>query len=51
VVSIQVINATTGQVTTYRARRDEIEGRQFETLDGRRVTLAAVERMVLLPED
>jgi hypothetical protein len=47
VVAVQVINANTGDVTTYRARRVDVEGRRFTTLDGRQVTLADVERMVL----
>jgi hypothetical protein len=47
VVAVQVINANTGEITTYRARRADVEGRHFTTLDGRRVTLADVERMVL----
>jgi hypothetical protein len=47
VVAVKVINANTGAVSTYRARRAEVQGRHFTTLDGRRVTLADVERMVL----
>ncbi len=47
VVSVQVINTNTGAVVTYQARRSDIEGRQFTTLDGRRVMLAEVERLVL----
>ena len=47
VVTIHVINASTGSVTTYRARRSDVQGRQFSTLDGRRVTLADVDRMEL----
>jgi len=46
-VTVRVINANTGDVTTYRARREDVKGRQFTTLDGRSVTLADVERMVL----
>lgn len=47
IVTIRVINADTGQVTEYQARRSDIEGRQFQTLDGRLITLAGVERMEL----
>ena len=47
VVTVRVINASTGSVTTYRARRSDVQGRQFNTLDGRRVTLADVDRMEL----
>jgi hypothetical protein len=46
-VAVKVINANTGEVTSYRARRADVEGRHFTTLDGRRVTLADVERMIL----
>jgi hypothetical protein len=48
-VRIQVVNADTGAVELYTARRGEIEGRTFRTLDGREVRLADVERMILLP--
>lgn len=47
VVTVQVINAATGDITRYQARRGAVDGRHFTTLDGRRVTLADVERMVL----
>jgi hypothetical protein len=47
VVTVRVINADTGQVTEYRARRGDIEGRRFETVDGRLITLAEIERMEL----
>ncbi len=47
VVTVQVINANTGDVTVYQARREQVEGRRFTTLDGRIVTLADVERMEL----
>jgi hypothetical protein len=46
-VTVQVINANTGNITTYQARREDVTGRSFTTLDGRIVTLADVERMVL----
>jgi len=47
VVMVRVINATTGSVTIYEARRADVEGRRFTTLDGRPVTLADVDRMEL----
>jgi len=47
VVTVRVINSDNGQVVEYRARRGDIDGRTFETLDGRVVTLADVERMEL----
>lgn len=47
VLQVQVINANTGAATHYRARRRDIEGRGFRTLEGQVVLLADVERMVL----
>lgn len=47
VVTVRIINATTGSVTTYQARRVDVEDRRFITLDGRPVTLADVDRMEL----
>lgn len=47
VVTVRIINADTGQVSEYQARRGDIKGRTFETLDGKIVTLADVERMEL----
>lgn len=47
VVTVRIINATTGSVTTYEARRADVEGRRFTTLDGRPITLADVDRMEL----
>jgi hypothetical protein len=47
VVSVRVINANTGEATTYMARRADVRGRSFTTLDGRPVTLSDVDRMEL----
>ena len=47
VVRVRIINATTGSVTTYEARRADVQDRRFITLDGRPVTLADVDRMEL----
>lgn len=47
VVTVRVINANTGEATTYMARRSGVRGRQFTTLDGRPVTLSDVDRMEL----
>jgi hypothetical protein len=47
VVTVRVINANTGEATTYMARRADVRGRQFTTLDGRPVTLSDVDRMEL----
>jgi len=49
-VRVQVINANTGATTDYQAHRGDVEGRSFQTIDGRRVTLADVERMVLFEQ-
>ena len=46
-VTVRVVNANTGVAVTYRARREDVSGRSFLTLDGRRVTLAEVERLEL----
>jgi len=47
VVTVRIINANTGDATTYMARRADVRGRQFTTLDGRPVTLSDVDRMEL----
>ena len=47
IVTVEIINANTGAVTTYAARRRDVRGRQFITLDGHPVSLADVDRMVL----
>lgn len=47
-VTIRVINSATGEAATYQAYRKDIEGRRFETLDGRAVTLGDADRFELL---
>lgn len=47
VVTVEVVNANTGQVSEFRAQRGDVEGRTFVTLDGQRIRLADVERMIL----
>lgn len=47
IVNVRVINSDTGYATTYQAYKGDIEGRRFQALDGRVVTLAEVERMEL----
>ena len=47
VVEITVINTNTGDEVAYRARRGDVDGRVFETLDGRVVRLADIERLEL----
>lgn len=48
-VRIRVINAETAQVVLYDAPKGLVHGRSFTTADGRRVTLADVERMEVQP--
>jgi hypothetical protein len=50
VILVQVVNANTGQITSYEAHRGSIDGRRFQTLDGREMRLADVERMIILPK-
>ncbi|MEO5345428.1 MAG: hypothetical protein H7834_03500 [Magnetococcus sp. YQC-9] len=45
VVDVRVIHVQTMHTTVYQAQRNKIQGRSFHTLDGRRITLADVERM------
>ena len=47
VMQVQVVNAATGAIVLYEARRRDIEGRVVRTLDGREIRLADVERMIL----
>ena len=47
VVEVTVINTHTGDRGAYRARRGDIDGRVFETIDGRVVRLADIERLEL----
>jgi hypothetical protein len=48
VVDLQVVNAYTGEIQRYEARRGDIDRRSFLTLDGRRVQIAEMERLILL---
>ncbi|MEN8179499.1 MAG: antitermination protein NusG, partial [Pseudomonadota bacterium] len=45
IVSVQVINTQTGETVMYEARRGDVDGRRFQTLDGRVVTVAEIERI------
>ncbi|MBF0145522.1 MAG: hypothetical protein HQL84_06280 [Magnetococcales bacterium] len=47
-VEVHVVDVKTGQKTYYEALKGEIHGRVFTTRDGRRITLADVERMEIL---
>lgn len=46
---VQIVNANTGTITRFEARRRDIGGRGFRSLDGRDIRLADVERMILEP--
>lgn len=45
VVEVRVIHLQSGQITAYQALKGDLHGRSFLTLDGRRITLADVERL------
>jgi len=51
VVTVEVLNANTGQISRFRARRGDVAGRTFVTLDGQQIRLADVERMILRADD
>lgn len=46
-ITVRVINANTGQITSYRAYKGDVEREQgfFRTVEGREVTLSDVERL------
>ncbi len=48
VITIRVINSRTGEAVTYQAHKGKIRGRRFETVDGREVTIADVDRVEML---
>jgi hypothetical protein len=45
IIVIRVIDAGSGKVTEYRARRGEVRDREFVSADGRHVVLAETERL------
>ena len=45
IVTVRVINTNTGTSVTYQARRGDVADRSLDTIDGRRVVLAEVERL------
>jgi hypothetical protein len=45
VVTVRVVNTQTGRTLTYEARRGDVAEHQFQTLDGRTVYVAEIERI------
>jgi hypothetical protein len=45
VMTIRVINTSTGEIGSYRAYQSMIRGRSFVTLDGRTITVSNAERI------
>jgi hypothetical protein len=45
IVTVRVINTQSGQTVTYQARRGDVAERRFQTLDGRIVHVAEIERI------
>jgi len=45
IVSIRVVDASSGKAVQYQAYRSDIDGRSFRTVEGIRVTLAETERL------
>lgn len=45
VVTVTVVNIQSGDQSTYQARAQEVFARSFTTLEGKRITLADLERM------
>ncbi len=48
IFTVRVVDTRSGEVRQYAVYRDGVNGRSFRTIDGRRVTLADVERMELV---
>lgn len=48
-VEIRVLDVETGKKTVYEALKGDVHGRLFITRDGRKITLADVERMEMVP--
>lgn len=47
VIEVAVVNPYSGDIQRYQARRGDVDGRSFRTLDGRRIHIAEMERMML----
>lgn len=50
VVNVRVINTQSGLFEEYQAERGRIRGRRFETIDGRVIRAAEVERIEIMDE-
>lgn len=50
IVQLQVVNVYTGEVEHYQAQRSDIAQRSFVTLDGRRIRIAEMERLIQLED-
>ncbi len=46
IVQLQVVNVYSGEVDHYQAQRSDISRRSFVTLDGRRIQIAEMERLI-----
>ena len=44
-VTVHVVNTQSGTRSSYQARRQDIQGSSFTTLDGRKVYVAGIERI------
>ncbi len=51
VVSVRVIDSSTGNLTTYQVYRHSIEDKHLRTVDGRTVLLGAGERLEVLDNE
>lgn len=49
--TVRVIDTRSGEIRNYPVYRHQVKGRSFETVDGRVVQLADVERMELVADD
>lgn len=51
VMTVRVINSNTGDSVSYQVYRHDAGARRFQTVDGRTITVAEVERMEITPAD
>ena len=45
VVTVHVINTQSGERTSYQARREDVQGDSFTTVEGRKIFSAGIERI------